>query len=91
MELVGRNGQILLSYGIWDPRKSVVEKQGVVESPEGVLVARLPFKPDADKVRVRDKDGGIVAETEIRSLILEFCQRLENDEDCTKVVVDRPK
>ncbi len=91
VELVGRNGQTLLSYGVWDPRKSVVEKQGVVESPDGVLVARLPFKVDADKVRVRDKGGSVVAETEIKSLIMEFCRRLENDEDCKKVVVDRPK
>lgn len=89
VELVGRDGQVLLKYGIWDPRKAVVEKQGIVVNPEGVLAARFPFRPEADKVRVRDKSNAIVAETDVRSLVLAFCARLKDDADCAKVLRDR--
>lgn len=85
VELVGRDGRTLVQYGIWDPRKAVVERQGIVVNPEGVLAARLPFKPEAEKIRVRDKSGTIVAESDVRSVMVEFCRRLKYDPDCEKV------
>ena len=67
----------------------IVERQGIVVNPEGVLAARLPFRPEADKVRVRDKSGTVVAETDVRSLVLAFCRRLQDDPECAKALRDR--
>lgn len=89
VELVARDGRTLVKYGIWDPRKAVVERQGIVINPEGFLAARLPFRPEAEKVRVRDKSGTIVAETDVRSVMVEFCRRLKDDPDCEKVAQSR--
>ena len=84
VELISTGGETLLDYGIWDPRKAVVEQQGIVENPEALFAARFPFRPEAAMVRVRDASGRVVAETEIRTIILEFCQGLKNDPDCSK-------
>lgn len=82
LELVAANDRILQSYSVADPRKFVVEKQGVVENPEGVLTVRFRFDPDATLIRVRDKDSAVVAETDLRPLIAEFCRRSPGDTDC---------
>lgn len=89
VELAGRDGRVLFKYGIWDPRKAVVEKQGIVVNPEGTLAARFLFRPEADKVRVRDRSGDVVAETDVRSVVIEFCRRLKDDTDCAKALTDR--
>jgi len=85
LELVAANDRILQSYSIVDPRKFVVEKQGVVENPEGVLTVRFRFDPDATLIRVRDKNSAVVAETDLRPLVAEFCRRAPGDSDCRKV------
>jgi hypothetical protein len=82
VELVNASERILQSYSVTDPRKFVVERQGIVENPTGVLTARFRFDPSAALVRVRDANSMIVAETNVRSLIVEFCRRAQGDPDC---------
>jgi hypothetical protein len=77
-------GAILNEYGIWDPRKAIVEKQGLVEVPEAVHAARFPFDPRARQVRVLDGQDKVVAATEVGPIIREFCAKATKDPDCTQ-------
>ena len=80
--LVDHQGNVLAQYGIWNPRKLVVEKQGLVENPEATYSARFPFDARAKEVRVLDSQGVLVAKTEVGSVIREFCAKLKHDKDC---------
>ena len=85
LELVSVTGKAVASHKVWSPRKAIVEQEGIVENAEGILVARFAFRADAATVRIRDQAGTVVAETDVRSVIREFCRRLKNDPDCAKV------
>jgi len=81
-QLVDRQGRVITEYGIWNPRKVVVEKQGVVETPEATYAARFPFDSRAREVRLLDSSGNVVATTQVSSVVSEFCARLKQDKDC---------
>ena len=85
LEMVNADGRILQSFSVIDPRKFVVEQQGVVENPTGVLTARFKFDRSAILVRIRDAKSKIVAESDLRPLINEFCSRVPRDPDCRAI------
>ena len=82
VELVDANDRILQTYSVGDPRKFVVERQGIVENATGVLTVRLRFDPASSKIRIRNASSTVVAETDVRSLLAEFCRRAQGDPDC---------
>jgi hypothetical protein len=82
LQLMDRQGKVSAEYGIWNPRKVVVEKQGLAEVPEAIYSARFPFNAHAWEIRVLDPQGNVVARTDIGSVIREFCSKLREDKDC---------
>jgi hypothetical protein len=84
IRLVDGMGTVLSEYGIWDPRKAIVEMQGLVEVPEAVHVVRLPFDARARQVRVVDRQDKVVAATDVGPIIREFCAKAIEDPDCTR-------
>lgn len=84
-QLIDRQGAVRAEYGITDPRKVVVEQQGLVEVPEAIYVARLPFNSGAREVRVLNAQGAAVASTDVRAVISGFCADRKQDKDCANV------
>ena len=82
LRLIDQQNRVLSEYAIWDPRKVVVERQGLVENPTGTYTAHFPMNARAKAVQVLDKQGNLVATAEIGSVIREFCRRTKQDRDC---------
>jgi hypothetical protein len=84
LQLVDAQGTALAEYSIGDPRRVVVEHQGVVQNSQGIYAARFPFHPRAREIRVLDQGGAILARTDVAAVIREFCDRLPQDKDCVE-------
>jgi len=82
VDLVDRRGRVLAQYGIKDPRKAIIERQGWLERPAASHVARFAFKPDAASIRVLDAKRKMVAHAEITPLVEEFCRAHPGLHDC---------
>jgi hypothetical protein len=82
IDLVDRRGRVLAQYGIKDPRKAIIEKQGWLERPAASHVARFPFKPDAAAIRVLDAKRKVLAHSEITAIVEEFCRAHPGAHEC---------
>lgn len=83
--LVSTTGKPLAEYGVWDPRKAVVEKQGIVTNPSGTQVAKFAFHPDAAEIQVIGEDGAVLLKVPVREVMKEFCSRLKTDKECLQL------
>ena len=83
--LIVGSGNKAFEYGIFNPRRQVVEKEGLVEVPRAEYVSRFPFRADATAVQVADSNGNIVATADVRAAIGRFCAEQQNDPDCRAV------
>ncbi|MGK2962234.1 MAG: hypothetical protein ACSLFK_08820 [Gemmatimonadaceae bacterium] len=81
-QLLDAQDRVLAQFGTLDPRKVVVEQQGLVLQPEAIYAARFPFNPNARAIRVLDNRGAEAARTDLVSVIREFCAPLSQDRDC---------
>jgi hypothetical protein len=71
--LVDEEGKILGEYGIRNPRKLLIERQGMVEVPETLYVARFPFDVDAREIHILDRRGKVLAVTDLLPAFRRFC------------------
>jgi hypothetical protein len=85
VELVGSGDETLSSVAVWDPRKAVVEQEGIVVNEQGTLAVRLPFSVEATAVRVRDREGRTEVEYDVRAALEKFCRTAGEDPDCAKL------
>lgn len=85
VELIGPGDETLTSVAVWDPRKAVVEQQGIVVNEQGTLAVRLPFSVEATGVRVRNREGRTEVEYGLRAALEKFCQTAGEDPDCAKL------
>lgn len=91
IRLISVDGRTLSEHTISDPRKAVVEKQGVVINPEGVYAARFRFDKSAAQVHVLDSQGNVVARSDVRPVMQEFCKRIKDDPDCRELLTPSPQ
>lgn len=82
--LVDEHRRQLVTIEIWNPRKVVVEQQGIVEILEATYAVRFPFDPEAKEVWVLDSNGKLLASADVRSAIAAFCARVQQDPDCSR-------
>lgn len=85
VELVGSGNETLSAVAVWDPRKAVVEQQGIVVNEQGTLAVRLPFSVEATAVRVRNREGRTEVEYGVRAALEKFCRSAGEDPDCAKL------
>jgi hypothetical protein len=85
-QLLGAQDRVLAQFGTLDPRKVVVERQGVVQQPEAIYAARFPFNPGARSLRVLNSQRAEVARTELTAVIREFCTPLRQDRECSEAL-----
>ena len=85
IELVSSDGRPLTSRTATDPRQVVIEHQGNVELPTGLLTVRVPFSALGSKIRLRRMNDGSTLDVDVRDAELAFCSRSPNDPDCETV------
>jgi hypothetical protein len=85
-ELLGGQDRVLARFGVVDPRRNVVEQQGIVMAPEAVYAARFPFHVESRGIRVLDASGREVARTDLVPVIREFCSQMPRDEVCQQAM-----
>jgi hypothetical protein len=86
--LLDRDGQALREYGIRNPRRLLVERHGMIETPEALYVARFGFDARAREIRVLDRKRKILATTDLLPAMREFCTTATADEDCRRLSHD---
>lgn len=85
-QLMGAQDRPLSEFGVMDPRRAVVEEEGLVENPEATYAARFPFHPATRAIRVLDATGREVARTDLVPVIREFCSRMRDDQVCAEAM-----
>lgn len=90
-QLLGAQDRVLAQFGTLDPRRVVVEQEGLVQQPEVIYAARFPFNPDARAIRVLNNQGVELARTDLVAVIREFCAPLEQDRECVAALRGMPR
>ncbi|HOT04013.1 MAG TPA: hypothetical protein PK069_07530 [Methanolinea sp.] len=82
VDLKGKNGAVLGSFGIDDPR-ILYHEEGADLQEEVVFTVLLPFSTDASSVSLYEsRSGAVMATTDISSAISSFCASHPNDPQC---------
>lgn len=85
VELLGADGRTLARRPAADPRLAIVEKEGNMTLPEGLLSVRLGFDRSGVRLRLRDKSGKSLVEAGLSDAIGAFCRRNGIDPDCKTI------
>ena len=65
-------------------RRAIVEQQGFVEVSEAMHAVRFRFDVRARQVRVLDRQGRVLATTDLGPALREFCAKAGGDPDCAR-------
>lgn len=85
-QLVGGQDRALAQFAIMDPRRNVVEEEGLVEVAQAIYAARFPFQSESRGIRVLDATGREVARTDLTPVIRDFCSKLRDDRECQEAL-----
>ena len=85
LELIGADGSTLSTRPAADPRLAIVEREGNVMLPRGLLSVRFDFNRAGAKVRLRDGQGKTLADADLSRAIELFCARNIDDPDCKAI------
>jgi hypothetical protein len=83
VDLIDERGGVLAVHGFRNPRKVVVERQGLVEQPTVLYAVRFPFSRRATAMRVFDGGGRLLATLEVQHAIELFCRSRRQDAGCS--------
>lgn len=82
VDLKGKNGSVLKSFGIQDPR-IVYHEEGADLLDEVEFTVLLPFSSDASSVTLSDGDSGtVMVTTDVSSAVSSFCANHPYDPQC---------
>lgn len=82
VDLKGKNGASLESFGIQDPR-ILYHEEGADLLNEVVFTVLLPFSSDASSVTLSDGENGtVMSTTDVSSAVSSFCANHPNDPQC---------
>ena len=85
VRLVDAAGAALSEAGFFNPRRVVVERQGLVEVPEATYAARFAFDARASQAQVLDAQGNVLASSDVAGAIRAFCAKTQKDPDCARL------
>jgi len=81
VDALGRNGQVIKSFGLWDPRLRLGEKQALVQKKVDFPV-RFPWYKNLERISLIDSKNNILITVDLTAAINDYCRNNTTTSEC---------